>query len=368
MQRYAVIMAGGSGERFWPASRRARPKQLLRLTDPDHTMLGEAIARIAPLIPQSHVLIATNEILTEPIRKALPQMPHENVIAEPAKRNTAACLALAAAHLRVRHGDTPVAMAVLTADHKITDVERFRQTVDAALSFAEQSTTLVTIGVRPTRPETGYGYIEIDTKLANAEGPPSTADIRPVACFREKPDFATAREFATSGRHLWNSGMFFWRSDAFDAGLANHMPALAAAVPILVEAIKAGDPATLQRAFEALEDVSIDVGLLERAANVHVIPASFGWDDVGAWDALSRTRECDASGNVATGEPVLIDAQNCIVYNEAGADRMAVAVIGVNDLVVATTPDAVLVCARDRVQDVRRAVAELRRTGRTSKT
>ncbi len=368
MQRYAVIMAGGSGERFWPASRQARPKQLLRLTDPERTMLGEAIDRIAPLIPPERVLIATNEILAEPIRRGLPEVPPGNVIAEPAKRNTAACLALATAHLRLRHGDTPVTMAVLTADHKIADPERFRQTVDAALTFAETNDALVTIGVRPTRPETGYGYIEIEAKLAPASGAPSPADVRPVARFREKPDLATAREFAVSGHHLWSSGMFFWRTDSLSRGLARHMPALASALPALATAVESADQSSLLSHFSALDDISIDVGLMERAANVHVIPASFAWDDVGAWDALSRTRDGDAQGNVATGDPVLIESHDCIVYNEAGPERIALALIGVRDLVVAATADAVLVCARDRVQDVRRAVAELRRTGRSDKT
>ena len=353
MKRFAVIMAGGSGERFWPASRRARPKQLLRLTDPDLTMLEEAIERIAPLIPRENVVVATSEILAGPIREAIPGLPAQNVLAEPAKRNTAACLALAAAFLEKEHGDiNDLSMAVLTADHLIGDEDAFRATVDAAMTAAETDGSLVTIGVTPTRPETGYGYIEVESDLTEA------APSLPVARFREKPDLETAKGYATSGRHLWNSGMFFWTVASLQDGFAQHLPDLAAQRGPMVDALAGrGDLATV---FGALEDISIDYGLMERAANVAVVPANFDWDDVGAWDALARTRESDANGNVLTGEPIVLDSNDCIVYNAAGADGQAVAVIGVEGLIVATTPDGVLVVPKDRAQDVKKAVTALR--------
>lgn len=358
MKRFAVIMAGGSGERFWPASRQARPKQLLRLTDERRSMLEEAIDRIAPLVPTENVIVATNEILAGPIAEAIPRLPRENVIAEPAKRNTAACLALAAAHLSRRIGEhADASMAVLTADHRITDEERFRETVALALDFAEANDALVTIGVVPTRPETGYGYIEVAEKASG--GPPR---VRPVARFLEKPDLGTARRFATSGHHLWNSGMFFWRISSFLSGLERHMPDLARATAEMRADLASGS-GRLPAIFSGLDDVSIDVGLMERAGNVHVAPATFPWDDVGAWDALARTRTPDAQGNVADPGTVLIDARDCIVYNAAG-DAMAVAIVGAAGLVVAPTPDAVLVCDRERAQDVKRAVAALRERGR----
>jgi mannose-1-phosphate guanylyltransferase len=359
MQRFAVIMAGGSGERFWPASRKARPKQLLRLTDAQLSMLEEAIARIEPLIPLENVLVATSELLAAPIAEALPSLPRENILAEPRKRNTAACLALAAAHLERRHGDpTELAMAVLTADHKIGAPDQFRATVDAALEFATSSDALVTIGVVPTRPETGYGYIEIAHPGPRAAEPLATW---PVAKFREKPDLETARTYAASGRHLWNSGMFFWRVSTFRQGLATHMPDLAAATDQMVRAIGTvkTDSSDLDEIFEPLADVPVDIGLMEKARNVHVIRAVFPWDDVGAWDALARTRTLDADGNVVTGEAVLVDTRDSIIFNEAG-DAMAVAVIGLEGIVVATTPDGVLVCRKDRAQDVRRALQEIR--------
>ena len=371
MRRFAVIMAGGSGERFWPASRRARPKQLLRLTDPDRSMLEEAIDRIEPLIPRENVLIATSELLQKPIRDGIPTLPPENVIGEPAKRNTAACLALAAAHLEQRFGDPhELSMAVLTADHLIGDPTEFRSTVAAALDFAAENDALVTIGVHPTRPDTGYGYIEVETPVTEDERRAGAdPSIRPVLHFREKPDLPTAEQYASSGRHLWNAGMFFWRVSTFLDGIAGAMPDLRRATADIVEALGRG-PSGAERVadvFGSLEDISIDYGLMERADNVYVIPATFPWDDVGSWDSLTRTREPDANGNVTTGSPVLIDTKDCIIYDECGDDT-AVAVIGASNLIVATTPDGILICPKDRAQDVKKAVAHLRRQGRESRT
>lgn len=371
MRRFAVIMAGGSGERFWPASRRARPKQLLRLTDPARSMLEEAIDRIEPLIPRENVLIATSELLQGPIREGIPSLPPENVIGEPAKRNTAACLALAAAHLEQRFGNPrELSMAVLTADHQIGAPDEFRSTVAAALEFATEHDALVTIGVHPTRPDTGYGYIEVEEAVSDEElRPGARPAIRPVLHFREKPDLATARTWAASGRHLWNAGMFFWNVGTFLDGLEAAMPDLRRATANMVESLGRGEPGRegLASVFGALEDISIDYGLMERATNVHVIPATFPWDDVGSWDSLTRTREPDANGNVTTGDPVIHDSRGCVIYDETGDDT-AVAVVGLTDVIVATTPDGILVCAKDRAQDVKKAVAELRRRGREDVT
>lgn len=363
MLRYAVIMAGGSGERFWPASRRARPKQLLRLTDPDLSMIEEAIERIAPLIPKEQILIATSELLAQPIAEALPSLPRENVLAEPEKRNTAACLALAAAHLEHRHGGEETVMAVLTADHQIGDPDRFRATVARALDFAAHEDALVTIGVVPTRAETGYGYVEVAPATHGSAPAPSGDPLRALR-FREKPSDAIAREYARSGHHYWNSGMFFWRVSSLLRGLAKHMADLEIAERAMVDALGGRGGRSLHDVFLPLEDVSIDVGLMERAGNVYVVPADFPWDDVGAWDALERTRTPDAERNVVVGDAVLVDVRDSIVFNEPGADAMAVTVIGLDGVIVATTPDGILVCAKDRAQDVKRAVAELRRRGR----
>jgi mannose-1-phosphate guanylyltransferase len=366
MLRFAVIMAGGSGERFWPASRRARPKQLLRLTDPHLSMIEEAIERIAPLIPREQILIATSELLAQPIAEALPGLPRENILAEPEKRNTAACLALAAAHLEHRHGTSDeMLMAVLTADHQIGEPDRFRGTVARALDLAATEDALVTIGVVPTRPETGYGYIEVAPDDPRSAATPGSGGARRVLRFREKPSTAIAGEYARSGHHYWNSGMFFWRVSTLLRGLEQHMSDLGRAERAMVAALAGSkDAASLRDVFAPLADVSIDIGLMERASNVHVVPADFPWDDVGAWDALERTRSADAAGNVVVGDPVLIDVKDSIIFNEPGGEEMAVAVVGFDGVVVATTRDGILICPKDRAQDVRRAVAALRERGR----
>jgi len=256
-------------------------------------------------------------------------------------------------------------MAVLTADHQIGEPERFRATVARALDFAAEHDALVTIGVVPTRPETGYGYIEIAPREHGGAAPSDAGMPRPVLRFREKPSEAIAREYANSGHHFWNSGMFFWRVSTLLRGLAKHMSDLERAERAMVDAMRGGARAsTLREVFQPLADVSIDIGLMERASNVYVVPADFPWDDVGAWDALERTRTVDSDGNVVAGDAVLVDVHDSIVFNEPGGEQMAVAVIGLDGIVVATTRDGILVCAKDRAQDVRRAVAELRKRGR----
>lgn len=358
--RVAVIMAGGSGERFWPLSRFHHPKQLLHLSSETQNMLEEAVSRIAPLIPAEHVYIATARHLQEAIRKAERVLPPENILAEPCKRNTAGCLVYVAAQLLARYGEgRQVTMAVLTADHLISDADGFRETVSVALNAAEQQEALVTLGIKPTRPETGYGYIEAGTA---PEGAAPLAAL-PVAAFREKPGQADAEAFVASGRFYWNSGMFFWRLDVFLRELSLAQPVMAEHLLAMAKALRQHDEATSTQHFEALESISIDYALMEKAQRVLVVPAAFPWDDVGAWTALDRTREHDAAGNVAIGDPLLEDCENCIVYNAPGADAMAVGVVGMQDVIVVTAADAVLVLPKDRAQEVKRIVEALKARG-----
>jgi mannose-1-phosphate guanylyltransferase len=412
MQRTVLIMAGGSGERFWPLSRQKRPKQLLTLTSPTKTMLDEAIERILPLIAAQHIFIVTSELLQEPIRASLRAsgyaIPPENVIAEPLKRNTSPCIALGAAFIAERystcgsperyiepqtddsHSKEPskkpsveplntepprtglrpdeISMAVLTADHFISDAELFRASVDAALSHAEQTGELVTFGVTPTRPATGYGYIEVELKDRTASGVHATKAIKAhrVRSFREKPNAEIAQDFIERGNFFWNSGMFFWRVDSVIAGLREHLPEVGIRIddlmPVLHGATRTahdGAPQGTLEVFQHMPDISIDFGLMERAKNVACVPVSFGWDDVGSWDALERVYETDSTGNINVGDAVLLDARDCIVLNNAHND-IAIAAIGVENLVIVATGDGVLVCPKDRVQDVRKAVAALR--------
>ncbi len=360
IQRVGVVLAGGSGERFWPLSRKHRPKQLLRLTSAHETMLGEAVSRVAPLIPPEHVYIVTGAHLVQPIREAGIGVPPENVIAEPSKRNTAGALAYATAVLLANYGGdgSNLSMAVTTADHEIGEPERFRATINTALTAAEQDDVLAIMGMAPTRPETGYGYIQV------ADGDPTVSGdgvaVYPVKAFHEKPNRDQAHDFIATGRYFWNGGMFFWRVSVFLDELRQASPAHAAAIADMTEAQRLGDAEAVRTHFERLDDISIDYALMEHARHVHMARADFPWDDVGAWTALDRTYPKDGQGNVAVGDPVLVDTKDCIVYNDLGATDMAVSVVGAEDLVVVVTKDAVLVIPKDRAQDVRRAVQELK--------
>ncbi|MFO7974752.1 MAG: sugar phosphate nucleotidyltransferase [Candidatus Hydrogenedentota bacterium] len=361
--RVAIIMAGGSGERFWPLSRRLRPKQLLRLASPEQTLLEEAVSRIAPLVSTEDVYIVTGNHLVDPIRSGDTGVPPENVIAEPCKRNTSGALAYAAAYMMARYDCPPekITMAVTTADHEIGDSDKFRETVAATLNLVERDGVLATLGVVPSRPETGYGYIQIAKDMPSlSEG---AIAIYPVTAFHEKPNREKAADFVASGRYFWNSGMFFWRIADFLEELDQVRPALAEAVRRMSEAMKQGDEPGVHKIFEELEDISIDYALMEHAKRVVTARAEFPWDDIGAWPALDRTMARDAQGNVAIGDPVLVDCEDCIVYNEADGENIAVGVVGCEDLVVVVTSDGVLVAPKDRAQDVRGVVAELKARG-----
>ena len=358
--RVAVIMAGGSGERFWPLSRKNRPKQLLRLTSGDETMLHEAVRRIEPLIPAERVYVITGKHLVQPIREAEIGIPPENVIAEPCKRNTAGCLAFATAHILAEfHGDgSNISMAVTTADHQIGSPDRFRECVAAALEAAESHEVLATHGIVPTRPETQYGYIQQEKGAGSLLGK-GDIDVFPVTAFHEKPDRAKAEEFLANGGYFWNSGMFFWRVDSFLAEFARTAPEFANAIPRMADAIQQKDTASQESAFESLPSISIDHALMEHAKHVAVVRADYPWDDVGAWTSLDRSRQRDGAGNVLHGDPIVIDCKDSIVYNDVGAADMAVSVVGMEGVVVVVSADGVLVIPKDRAQDVREAVKAL---------
>ncbi|MBI5092049.1 MAG: mannose-1-phosphate guanylyltransferase [Candidatus Hydrogenedentes bacterium] len=362
-QRVGVILAGGSGERFWPLSRRRLPKQLLRLTSPDQTMLGEAVARVAPLIPREHIYIVTGEHLVDPIRDAGVGIPDANILAEPAKRNTAGALSYAAAYLLSKYGGdgSALTMAVTTADHTIGDADRFCGTVEAALEAAEREGALATLGVVPTRPETGFGYIQISENAKPLASRREGYPVYPVKAFHEKPSQEVAEDFIATGHYFWNSGMFFWKISSFLAELERPRPDFTKAIHAMTEALRHNDSAKVREIFEGLEDISIDYALMEHARNVVVARADFPWDDVGAWNALDRAQAHDADGNVAIGQPIVVDSKDCIVYNDTGQENMAVCVVGCEELIVVATKDAVLVIPKDRAQDVRHAVQELKR-------
>lgn len=362
-------MAGGSGERFWPLSRRTKPKQLLKLTAPDKTMLEQAIERIAPLVPHEHIFIVTSELLQPVMRSALPELPAENIIAEPAKRNTAPCIALAVAFIAERYSAThtpdQIAMAVLTADSHIANAEVFRTAVATAFDHVEHAPDLVTFGLKPTRPATGFGYI----KAVSSGVQTGAIAVRPVASFHEKPNEETAKAFVADGHYYWNSGMFIWRLDTVMRGLTECLPEVGVKVDTLraqlhgqTHVVFRGAAPSIDAVFNHFPDISIDYGLMERADNVAMITAEFDWDDIGSYDALERSFGADEQHNVCIGDAVLLDSKNCIVINDASINTMSVGVIGMEDIVVVATADGILVCPKSRVQDVKKVVGVLKET------
>ncbi len=362
MERVIVIMAGGSGQRFWPLSRERRPKQLLRLADPDRSMLEQAIDRAAGLVGPERVFVVTGRHLVEPIRAAGTVLSPAQILGEPCRRNTAGCLVYAAAAIQTALGAAAddIVLGILTADHRILDPAAFQATLATAMGAAEAQDALVTIGIEPTRPETGYGYIEAGAPVA-AGGP----GVLAVRRFHEKPNAEAAARYLAQGGFYWNSGMFFWRLSVFLDEFTHAAPPYAHACRVMAAALACGDQAAADAAFAALPDRSIDYALMEKARRVLVVPGRFAWDDIGAWDALERSLPADDRGNVAVGAPVLVDCDGCIVVNGPGAAGMAVAVVGVRDLVVVASPDGVLVVPKAQAQRVKEAVEALRQRGST---
>lgn len=350
---YAVIMAGGAGTRFWPLSRRLRPKQLLAIGS-DKPMLVETIERLAPLVPPENVRVVAGPHLVAGIQAVLPTLG-AGLIVEPAPRNTAPCVGLAAIHLL--REDPGAVMAVLPADHHISNGEAFREALAAAAERAALG-EIVTLGIRPTRPETGYGYIHADhtdTRVTR-----NGTEVCGVRRFVEKPPREVAERYLADGGYLWNSGMFFFTAARIMKDIQQFLPNLASALEDIEAAIGTDRYAeVLADRFASVRSVSIDYGVMEHAAGVRVIPADFGWNDVGHWAALADFAESDAHGNVVRGPAVVLDARDCIVHSEG---RLT-AVVGIDGLVVVATADAVLVCPRDHAQDVRKVVEALEAQG-----
>ena len=354
MALHAVIMAGGSGTRFWPASRALRPKQLLPLLGDSKgggSLLSATVRRLTPLIPPERIVVVTAEKLADETRRELPDVPRENILCEPAPRNTAPCIGWATNVLLSRDPDAIV--AVLPSDHHIANEDEFRRVVSRAVKAAEIR-PIATIGIKPTRPDTGFGYIEVGEKIEGVEA-------SDVVRFVEKPDLARAQEFVQSGRFLWNGGTFFFRARAMKEAIERHMPELAKGL-----AAMANDASATSSIFPTLPSISIDYGVIEKVTQekgvkLAVVPGDFGWSDVGSWESAWELSSKDARGNAMPEGGIAVDAKGNLARATSGK---IVALVGVDDLVVVETDDAILVMPRARAQDVRAVVDALKASGR----
>ncbi|SMO37724.1 mannose-1-phosphate guanylyltransferase [Fodinibius sediminis] len=357
---HAVIMAGGSGTRFWPRSTRKHPKQFLNLFG-DKTMLQTTVDRIEKLVPADRIWVITNDRYVALVQEQLPDVPAQNIVGEAVARNTAPCVALAAA--LINEQDPEATMAVLPADHLISEPENFLSVLDTADAKARAGDNLITIGIQPDRPETGYGYIEFETASAeHYEG----GEVRKVRQFREKPDRQTAQQFIDSGNFLWNSGMFVWKASTILQEFKRHLPE----VQEQVEKLRPSIGSTEQKQaidvfYHGCPSISIDYGIMERSEDVFVVPGSFGWNDVGSWKAVYELRDKDQNGNVIqTDTASLANASNNLIQSESGK---MIALVGVDNLAVVETDDAILVCNLDEAQGVKQIVNKLRESEETQK-
>jgi mannose-1-phosphate guanylyltransferase len=359
--RFAVILAGGRGERFWPLSRERTPKQLLKLLGP-RSLLQQTVDRVRPLVPLENLLVITTAAQAPEVRRQLPGLPRANLLIEPVGCDTAPAVTLAAAVVGAR--STTAVMAVLPADHVIPEEKKFQQVLADAFDLAGRGQVIVTLGIPPTEPATGYGYIELGPPLPPPNGVKACrTTFHKALHFKEKPDLNTALEYLASGRYRWNAGMFIWSFVTLTNGLETHQPELYAACRRWFAAASKGPAAlarVLAREYPELKRLSIDYALLEKAHNVVCADADFAWDDLGAWPALARHLKTDAEGNALVADCVHVDAARNLVYDaRSKARRTPVALVGVREAVVVLTDDAVLVADQHRAQRVRELVRKL---------
>ncbi len=359
-ERFVIIMAGGKGERFWPVSREKTPKQLIRLLG-ETSFLQQVVARVLPLVPLKNIFIITNQTQAPEVHKQLPKLPKENVVAEPVGRDTAAAVTLGAALVGAR--STTAVMAVLPADHVIPEEKKFQQVLADAFDLAARGQAILTIGIKPTEPATGYGYIRVGEPLPAPQGVKGykTAFYR-AEQFVEKPNFDKALEYLNSGQYRWNAGMFVWSFVTITEGLQKHQPEMYTACQNWFKA--ASNPAKLKRVLAAeypnIKKISIDYALMEHAHNVVVADGAFDWDDLGSWTALGRHLKADPEGNCAVADFIHVDAARNIIFDARSKSRRTpIAVVGLRDSILVQTDDATLLAHRSQAQKVKELVRKL---------
>lgn len=358
-ERYVIIMAGGRGERFWPISREKTPKQLLKLLW-DRTFLQQAVDRVLPIVPAKNIFIITNETQAKEVRKQLPKLPKDNIVCEPMGRDTCAAVTLGAALVGAR--STTGVMAVLPADHVIPDAKKFQQVLSDSFDLASRGQVIVTIGIKPSEPNTGYGYIHVGEPLPPPHGAkPYKTTFYKAERFVEKPWYEKAVEYVNSGHYRWNAGMFVWSFVTITQGLEKHQPEMAEACQRWFKV--ASSPArlgkVLAKEYPEIKKISIDFALMEHAHNVVVAEGAFQWDDLGSWTALSRHIPPDPQGNCAVGNFVHVDAARNIVYDARTKNRTPIAIVGLRDSIIVQTDDATLVAHKSQAQKVKELVHKL---------
>lgn len=348
MKITALIMAGGRGERFWPRSRRNMPKQFLTLTDDGKTMIQLTVERILPLVDMEDIYIATNKDYRQLALEQLPGIPEENILCEPIGRNTAPCIGLGAVHIAKKYEDA--IMLVLPSDHLIKFNKMYQTTLRDACRIAEKGTNLVTIGIMPDYPETGYGYIKFDAK--EPEGGAYRVDR-----FVEKPSLEVAKEYLAAEEYLWNSGQFIWKVSSILKNLKQYMPDTYERLLRIQEAIGTEEEEQiLDKEFHEMDSQSIDYGIMEKAKDIYILPGAFGWDDVGSWLAVERIKKTNEFGNVVNGNIITVNTKNCIIQG----GKKLIAAVGLQDLIIVDTEDATLICEKDNTGDIKKVLENLK--------
>lgn len=353
MKKTALIMAGGRGERFWPKSRQSLPKQFLSLTGDGKTMIQLTVERILPLVAMEDIYIATNRSYKALVREQLPLLPEENILCEPVGRNTAPCIGLGAVHIARKYDDA--VMFVLPSDHLIKYNAMYLGTLEAAAAVAEAGENLVTIGITPDYPETGYGYIKFipTQKLEQAFA---------VDRFVEKPNLETAKQYLAAEQYLWNSGMFIWKLSTIMSNLQKHLPETYEGLLRIQSAIGTdAEESVLEKEFAAFKSESIDYGVMEKAESIYTLPGSFGWDDVGSWLAVERIQPTNEFGNVIDGNAITVDTKRCIIQG----GKKLIATVGLEDIIIVDTDDALLVCEKGDAGQIKKVLENLKICNRT---